>query len=59
MVFVREELPSKLLHKHMFPGDIEALIIKINLRKTKFLLMGGYRPPTQSITHFLMQLISR
>ena len=43
----------------MFPDDIEALIIEINLRKIKFLLMGGYRPPTQSITHFLMQLVSR
>ena len=48
MIFVRDELPSKQLQKHALPSDIEALIIEINLRKTKFLLLGGYRPPTQS-----------
>ena len=51
MICVREELPSKELLKHTFPNDIEALVIEINLRKTKFLLIGGYRPP-QSQNHF-------
>ena len=37
MFFVREDLPSKQLHKHVFTDDIEALIIEINLRKTKFI----------------------
>ena len=52
MIFVREDLPSKQLHKHVFTDDIEALIIEINLRKTKFIFLGGYRPPTQSHSYF-------
>ena len=52
MIFVREELPSKKLLKHTFPNDIEALVVEINLRKTKFLLLGGYRPPSQSQNYF-------
>ena len=52
MIFVKEDLPSKLLSKHTFHADIEALIVEINLRKTKFLLVGGYRPPSQSHNYF-------
>ena len=59
MIFVREELPSKQLCVHTLPNDIEALIIEINLRKTKFLLLGGYRPPSQSQNYFLMQSLMR
>ena len=57
MICVREELPSKELLKHTFPNDIEALVIEINLRKTKFLLIGGYRPP-QSQNHFFIQSLT-
>ena len=52
IIFVRDDLPSKQLLKHTFHDDIEVLIIEINLRKTKFLLMGGYRPPSQSPNYF-------
>ena len=48
MISVREELPSKGLLQHIFPNDIEALVIEINLRKTKFLLLGWYSPSFQS-----------
>ena len=52
MIFVREDLPSKQLLKHKVPDEIEALIFEINLRKTKFLLLGGYRQPSQSQNYF-------
>ena len=45
LVFLREDIPSKKLHKHTLPGDIEALIVEINLRKTKFMLLATYHPP--------------
>ena len=54
MIFVRQDLPSKLLLKHTFPNEIEALIIEISLRKTTFLLLGGYRPPSQSQNYFFL-----
>ena len=40
MIYVREDIPSKKLKKHTFPGDIE----EINLRKCKWLLLGSYQP---------------
>jgi exonuclease III len=43
MIYVRENIPSKLLTKHTFTETIEGLFIEINLRKTKLLLFGGYR----------------
>ena len=45
LVFVREDIPSKNLQEHMLPGDIEALPIEINLRKTTFLILAAYHPP--------------
>ena len=52
MIFIREDIPSKLMSNHTFPNDIESLLIAINLNKSTFLLLGGYRPPRQSDTYF-------
>ena len=43
MIYVREDIPSKLLSKHSFTQYVEGLFVEINLRKTKLLLFGGYR----------------
>ena len=53
MIFIREDIPSKILNKHNFPDDIEGLFIEINLRKVKWLLFGAYRPPNQNSNYFL------
>ena len=42
IIYVREDIPSKLLNKHNFTANIEGLFIDINLRKTKLLLFGTY-----------------
>ena len=42
IIYVREDIPSKLLNKHNFTANIEGLFIEINLRKTKLLLFGTY-----------------
>ena len=47
LIYVREDIPSKLLNKHAFPNDIEGLFIEVNLRKTKWLIFGTYHPPSQ------------
>ena len=41
IIYVREDIPS---HEkpHVFPSNVEALVVEINLRKTKFLLIGTY-----------------
>ena len=43
MIYVREDIPSKLLNKHTFTKPIEGLFIEVNLRKTKLLFFGSYR----------------
>ena len=43
MIYVREDIPSKLLTKHKFSKTVEGLFIEINLRKTKLLFFGSYR----------------
>ena len=43
LIYVREDIPSKLLTKHNFLENVEGLFIEINLRKSKLLFFGGYR----------------
>ena len=35
MIFIRDNIPSRVLTKHVFPDDIEDLLIELNFRKTK------------------------
>ena len=53
MIYIRDDILSKLLTKHVFPNDIEGLFVELNFRKSKSLLMGAYHPPSQSIATFL------
>ena len=40
IIYVREDIPSKILSKHVLPTEIEALFIELNFRKCKWLLSG-------------------
>ena len=44
----REDITSKMLTKHKFPDDTEALFIEINFRKCNWLLYGLYHLPSES-----------
>ena len=48
MIFVNEDITSKLLTKHNFPNDVEGLFVELNFRKSKWLLFGTYHPPAQN-----------
>ena len=48
MIYVREDIPSKLLTKHNFTKGVEGLFLEINLKKTKLLFFGGYRSDHES-----------
>ena len=56
IVYVREDIPSKTLTKHVLPTDIEALFIELNFRKCKWLLSEIYHPPSQSHQYFFDKL---
>ena len=47
MIFVIEDIPSKLVSKHTLTGNIEGMFIEINLRNAKWLIFGTYHPPNQ------------
>ena len=48
MVFIREDIPSRKLDMFNFSIGIEGLFIEINLRKSKWLLLATYKPPSLS-----------
>ena len=47
LIYVREDIPSKLLTKHNFTKNVEGLFVEVNFRKTKLLFFGGYRSDHQ------------
>ena len=56
MVYICENIVSKLLDKHVFPCDMEGLFVELNFRKCKWLLFGTYHPPSQADIHYLDNL---
>ena len=56
MIFIRDDIPSRVLTKHVFPDDIQGLLIELNFRKAKWLLFGTYHPPTQSDSYYFNNL---
>ena len=52
IIYVREDIPSKVLRKHLFLNDIEGIFVEINFRKNKWLLCGTYHPPLRSDQYY-------
>ena len=53
LVFIKEHIPSKLLNKLKIPSNLQILPIEINLRKTKWLILPIYKPPSTTESYFL------
>ena len=45
---MRSDIPCKQLNKHDFSDNIEGIFLEINFRKSKWLFLGTYHPPSQS-----------
>ena len=56
IIYVREDIPNRMLTKHNFPDNIEGLFIELNFRKCKWLLGGMYHPPSQPDQYFFNTL---
>ena len=56
LVYVRDDIPSKLLNISYASSDTECLAIEINLRKTKWLLICSCNPHKNNISNYLMNL---
>ena len=48
IIYVREDIPTKILAKHNFPEDIEGIFLEINFRKSKWLWCAIYHPVSQN-----------
>ena len=53
LVFIKETVPSKLLKKIDIPSNLQILPIEINLRKSKWLILPIYKPPSITENYFL------
>ena len=56
IIYVRDDIPSKILEKHKLPQDIEAMFIELNFRKVKWLLFGTYHPPSLNDQYYFEPL---
>ena len=56
MVYIREDIPSKLLDKHVFTYDMEGLFVELTFRKCKALLFGTCHPPSQPDIYYVDNL---
>ena len=51
-VYVREDIPTKILTKHNLPENIEGIFLEINFWISKWLLCGICHPPSQNDQDF-------
>ena len=56
IIYVRDDIPCRKLKPNLILEHFEGIFLEINLRKTKWLLFGGYNPYKENITYFLNQL---
>ena len=56
IIYVRGDIPAIELKRHPPPRNIEGIFFEVNLRKTKWLVFGGYNPDKHTINNFLGQL---
>lgn len=56
LLYVREDLPCKELNRFPTSNSFEGIFIELNLRKTKWLIFGGYNYNKSNIDNYLNTL---
>ena len=56
LVYIREDIPSKLLNTSYIASDIECPGIEVNLRKVRWLVICSYNPHKNNISNHLENL---
>ena len=56
MVYAKEGAPIKQINSYKFPDDIEAIVIEVNLRKQKGLIISIYRLSSQCPKYFFTEI---
>ena len=53
ILFKWDDLPCHELSSHKLPNDIECTFLEMTIRKSKWLIVGGYNPHKEKISNFL------
>ena len=57
LIYIKEGVPAKEISKSgLISKEIEIKVVEINLHKIKWLLIGIYRPPSQSEKFFFEEI---
>ena len=56
LVYVKSNIPSKMLKIPDCPNDIQVIPVEINLKKQKWLAIAIYTPPSQCKNYFITEL---
>ena len=56
LIYIRNDIPSKLLKNHNIDSKIEGMFVKLNFRNRKWLLFGEYNPHKELSSQFLREL---
>ena len=52
IIYVWEDIPSKILEKHKLLQDVEGMLVELNFRKINWLLFGTYHLPSQNDQYY-------
>ena len=53
IIYVREDIPCKILKIQDMPENFEGIFFEVNLRKSKWCIFGGYNPSKDNILNFV------
>ena len=53
IIYVKEDIPVKLLKDHATPKNVDGIFQEMNLKKYKWFLFGGYNPSKDNVLNFV------
>ena len=53
LFFIHDDLECKEIKSHKLPKKTEGIFLKLTIRNSKWLIMGGYNPKKENIKNFL------
>ena len=53
LVYVDTNISSKRIFSNVFPNDIQVIILEINIKNRRLLILCIYRPPKQNLNYFV------
>ena len=56
-MFANNNIPSKYLRSFDLPGDTHVILLEINLKQRKLLVVSIYRPLNENLDYFLSSII--